>query len=234
MEITAVIFLYFFICLLFIGLFLMAWLSIDIYFLSFKLQKHPVLIDLIEKKLKTICENEGIRVYNISYEELNKNVENEEQMALGKYCYTLDKEYQQLINEYVNSCNKLNMLTDCDSYDDDIKRRVLPKILLCKEYQVKLFGLCSYHSTYLHELGHHFAVKDMQDNHSEEDADRYAYQIVVKEFPLFFQLIYDFHFSYRLKNTELSFFKKLHALLLFLIYLVKNKLNIKQFNYEKG
>jgi hypothetical protein len=233
METITVILLVYFIGLLLIGLFLMAWMSIDLYFLCFKLKKHPVLIDLIETKLKTICEREGIHVYNISYEELNKNVEDENHKALGKYCYTLDIEHQKLIKEYVNSCNNLNRLIDGDSYDDDIKKHVLPKILLCKEYHVKLFGLSSYYGTYLHELGHHFAVKEMQDKHDETDADRYAYQIVVKEFPLFFQLISDFNFSFRLENTELTFNRKVVALLQFLSYIIKNKLNIKPINHEK-
>jgi hypothetical protein len=218
MEIELIMFL-FMICVILVALFLIGWLFIELYFLSFRLSKHPVLIDLIETKLKMICEREGIHVYNISYEELNKN---EDQKVLGKYCYTLDTEYQKLIDEYVKTCNKLNKLINCDSYDDDIKKYFLPKILLCKEYQVRIFGLSSFYCTYLHELGHHLAIKKMRNQHNEIDADKYAHQIILNEFPLFFQLIYEFRFQ--LKDAELSFIKKLQALLQFIMYMIKNKL----------
>ncbi len=209
---------------LLVGLLIIGWISIEIYFLSFKLEKHPVLINLIETKLNAICEKEGIRVYNKTYDELNVGVENEMEKALGKYCYTLNAEYQNLINEFIESCNKLKMYGDIDS-DDDIEKRILPKILLCKSR----FGLSSYYSIWLHELGHHFAVKEMQDKHSEKDADRQAYQIAVKELPLFFQLIHDFNFDYSLNDTELPFIKKIVALSQYVLYLVKIKLKIKTF-----
>lgn len=231
MELGELIFISVYMIIVVIGLIWFVWSLVKIYFLRFKLENHPILINLIEEKLKSICEKEGIHVYMKTYDELNQNVENEDNKAVGKYCYTLDEEYQKLANKIIASCNKLKTYENYKSsmYYEIIERATLPRILLCKEYVINRFGLGSYYSIYLHELGHHFAAKELKNNHSEIDADRYAHKIALKELPLFLQLTYHFNFKYQLGNTELSFFKKIQALLQFVIYLVKRKLGVKQF-----
>jgi hypothetical protein len=67
----------------------------------------------------------------------------------------------------------------------------------------------NYYSTFFHEIGHHFAVKEKGSNHNEEDADRYAHELIMKELPFFFQLFHDF--GYRFQKKDLSFFQKIRA-----------------------
>jgi hypothetical protein len=79
--------------------------------------------------------------------------------------------------------------------------------------------MISYFITYLHELGHHFAFKNM-GKHTERDADYYAYQIIKNEFPMFFRLIYDFRF----KNEKMSIKEKIVGMFQFLKYLITKKI----------
>lgn len=57
------------------------------YFLFFKLEKHPKIIEFIFKKLDEICKKEKIFVYDYSYNELNKDIENFDDLILGRYIY---------------------------------------------------------------------------------------------------------------------------------------------------
>jgi len=196
------------------------------YFLFFKLEKHPKIIEFIFKKLDEICKKEKIFVYDYSYNELNKDIENFVDLILGRYIYTYDNEYQEKINEYIDIINKLSKndeeYKDYSKTNKNFKSLVLPRIEICNAYdneRIKLGGMISYFITYLHELGHHFAFKNM-GKHTERDADYYAYQIIKNEFPMFFRLIYDFRF----KNEKMSIKEKIVGMFQFLKYLITKKI----------
>ena len=187
-------------------LFMFAYLAVDTHFLCFKFEKHPKLIAMLETTAQDICKEEGIKVYNKSFQEVNKNREKGDE-AVGMYIYTLDEEYQQIMNKTLKEVQDMETkygmsyerLCKVAGHDSTMTAEdfVLPKILLCKD-SLLVWGWSSYYSTYFHEIGHHFAAKEM-GKHTEEDADRYAYKIIRERLPIYFQLFYNWHFEYRLK-----------------------------------
>jgi hypothetical protein len=183
-----------------------AWFSVDTYFMCFKFEKHPKLIAMLDSVAHEICDEEGIGVFNKSYAEVNKDKPKGEE-AVGMYIYTLDEEYQQKVNKnykeirdleekYGMSYERICRVVGVDS-TTTAEDFILPKILLCKDSLLK-WGWSSYYSTFFHEIGHHFAAKEL-GKHTEEDADRYAYKIIKERLPIYFQLFYGWHFEYKLK-----------------------------------
>jgi hypothetical protein len=210
-------------------------LSVEVYFLRFRLERHPVLINMIEDVLDSICREEGIRVYYKSYEDLNKDCPEDKERALGKYVYTCDAEYQKAVDNALHDIENLELKyrksypdicalagVKCNSKKEDY---VLPRILLCDEKLLTL-GLGSYYSTYFHELGHHFAAKLLKDNHTEKDADIQAVKLIQERLPQFLQAIPYFNFQYRIEHNFKLTQNKLKAYLEYLKYYVKNKKSI--------
>ena len=203
------------------------------YFLFFKLEKHPMLIAMLEDVFQRICKEEGIRVFQKTYEELNANEPNEKDKTLGMYVYTLDSEHQQKMNKCLVEIEELEIkwkmpykkLCQFVGHDTTIGKEdfVLPRILLCKKEEIEKYGLLTYYCTQFHELGHHFAGKE-NGKHGEDDANRIAYRLMAQNFPYFFQLIPFINFRYRLNMKELTMKEKLRAYIEYLQYLrVKNK-----------
>jgi hypothetical protein len=212
-------------------------ISLDLYFMTLNIERHPVLKAMVDDVLTNICKEEDITVLHKTYEEINVNIEDDREKALGMYVYTLDEDHRIKLKQtylevkdlehkhgipYKEIC-KLQGIETTHSAEDF----ALPKILLCKEKLMK-FGLNSYYSTYFHEIGHHFAIKNM-GKHTEEDANKFGHKIIVERLPLFFQLFPDFSFRYRdgvqeeLKNKE-----KRIAMLGYLKYYIKNWKTIKR------
>jgi hypothetical protein len=230
MTIVFTIILFLFVAISVISLY---WLKIDMYFLQFKLEKHPMLIAMLEDVFQRICIEEGIRVFQKTYEELNINRPIEDDKALGMYVYTLDAEHQRRANKCLREIEELEIKWKmpykklCQFVDSDtaLEREdfVLPRILLCKKEEFEKYGLLSYYSTHFHELGHHFAVKEI-GKHTEDDANRIAHRLIIQNFPYFFQLIPFINFRYRTNMKELASKEKLRACIEYLQYLrVKNK-----------
>jgi len=210
-------------------------LSLDLYFIRLKIENHPVLKVMVDDVLEAICRKEGIRVYHKTYDVINKDKEKEEEKALGMYIYTLDIEHQNKMNDTLAKVEELE-LEYKRSYKDicvlsGVKSNltkedfVLPKIWLCDE-KLLAFGWNSYYSTYFHELGHHFAIKRLQDKHEEDEANKEARQLVLQYLPFFFQLFPFYRFEYRLKLPELTRKEKARAYYGYLKYYLKNKSTI--------
>lgn len=172
-------------------------LSIDLYFMKFKMGKHPVLIKLVDDLLKSICYDEKITVFNKSFDELNKDVKDDNEKVVGTYVY-------------------------CSSVSSHYNK-IYPRIYLCDDYLMKL-GIDHYHNTFFHEIGHHFAIKKIGREHDEEDANKIARQIILDKLPSLFQLIPNYSFEYIIDNVELSFRKKIIAYLDYLKYYKKHEL----------
>lgn len=115
------------------------------------------------------------------------------------------KEFKELVEktayrQNISVSKLLNILGMKDRYEIELN---YPRIML-SENTLKEFGLLSHYGTFLHELGHHFAVKELGSSHTEEDAERYGYNILKNNFPLVFQSIFYFHHKIRLESTGIE------------------------------
>lgn len=212
-------------------------INIDLYFLRFDIEKHPVLKKMVDDVTEKVCKEEGVKVLNVSYRELNEGETSENKMAVGRYVYTLDEDYaiksresyvkaKEIENEYGRTygeiCKVLNIDTENKTADDFY----LPRILLSYD-QLSLFGLNSYYGTYFHEIGHHFAAKELGE-HTEDDANMYGHRTILENLPLMFQLIPEFNFNFRLNDTgfKLSKMQRMRALKEYLRYYIKHRKTI--------
>lgn len=204
--------------------------GVEMHFLKFKIENHPVLTKMVENVLYNICEQEGIKVFHKSYEEININ-RTKENAAVGMYIYTTDGEYQQTVNKclreiesmekeyhlpYKNICALVGHNSTVEKEDF-----VLPKILLAQD-SLKAFGLTSYYDTFFHELGHHFAVKEI-GVHDETDADRYGAMLARKYLPSYFFLFHSFAYRFTKDGNGLTTKEKFKAYYEYLLYLKNNK-----------
>lgn len=210
-------------------------LSLELFFMRLNLDDHPVLKALVDDVLDGICREEGIKMFHKTFDELNAGVEDEKKKALGMYVYTLNMEHQISIRrtylEVIDLENKYGKTYKEICEDAGIETTAtredfyLPRILLCPDALSK-FGANNYYGTYIHELGHHFAVKEM-GKHTEEDANKYGRKLVLERFPFFFQLFPEFSFEFREGiNVELSTKETLRAYWGYLKYYIKNRKTI--------
>jgi len=224
----------FFLLMILGAVFILICLKFDLYFLLLKIENHPVLIDMVENVVTTICKEEGIQVFHKPFDELNADVQEEGKKATGMYVYFIDKEMQQkakdnlieidnLENEFKLSYKEICKIR---GFDTDVKKEdfMFPKILLCYD-KLLAYGLNDYYSTYFHELGHHFAIKEISSR-SEEDADKYGRELILKHLPFFFQLFPYFRFTYRLDLKELGLKEKIKGSIDYLKYYIKNRKTI--------
>jgi hypothetical protein len=208
-------------------------LKIRIYFLKFKIVDHPILITMVEDIFQRICKEQGITIFYKTYDELNPPETPEEQRVLGRYIYARNQEQEDKIKNSLKEVEALEAEWHM-SYEQLCKRVgskttlkkedfILPRILLCKD-EIEMYGLDYYYGTHFHELGHHFASKEMGE-HNEDDANRYGSKIVRENLPIFFQLFPLISLGYRFKEMpEFSFKDRLKAYHQYYIYLrVKNK-----------
>lgn len=204
---------------------MIVFIDIDLYFLSFNFNNHPKLLAIIENTLQNICNEENIKVFHKTYEEINVNVTDENKKSLGKYIYSINQEYQQTLNKLLIDIEELEIkykmsykeLCEFVGYKTvgNKENFILPRILLC-DNELKKLGMESYYYTFFHELGHHFAIKTMGMEHTENDADRYG-NMLMQRLPYYFQLF----FYYRLNKKELRGKEKLKGYIGYLKYLMK-------------
>lgn len=203
-----------FLCVLGYAFLQLFWLGLELRFLRFKLEDHPALIELIESVLHRITTEQNLPVFFKTYKELNAK-KGEGKEALGMYVYTRNPEHQrdcdntlqkirELEKRYRKSYKEICRLAgeETNVQEDSF---VLPKILLCHE-EAEKFGLLAFYSTYFHEIGHHFAIT-LNDDESEEAADRIAREMVRENLPYFFQLLPFIGYTHRL-NEEPKFWGK--------------------------
>jgi len=205
---------------------------IELYFLYFKLNKHPLLIKKIDNVLNKLCEEENIKVFHVSYEELNKDRKEKKDKIIGKYVYSKDEEHiikiHNLIKEIEEIENKIKETESNYTSNIDLKYIYMPRIMLCNIDHYS--SMCSYYSVFFHELGHHFSIKN-DDDGSEEAADRWASLLIKKYLPSYFLLFFDFIYSYEKYEAKLNFKEKIKAYYEFIKYLIyerRKKENLKK------
>ena len=196
---------------IFVPISIVGWgLDADIYFLSFKLEDHPKILKLLEDTLYKICDEEGVKVFNRDFLELNEGVDDPNERAVGRYIYTTNPTHQERCNNAVREIEELerNHKTPVEKLSV-VEQKIIaqkesltiPRIELCKEYQFKNYGQISYFGTFFHELGHHFAAKTIGE-HNEEDADKCALHLIQTRLPRFYQLFMTWHFEYRIAGHK--------------------------------
>jgi len=215
----------------FLGLLLaLLKINIDLYFLLFKLEKHPLLIQKIENVLNYLCTSENIGVFHKSFDELNANETDDHKKAVGRYICLLNGEYQREINEIVswikNIEDRYNKPYDkiCEKFNlnpINKERLILPRIILCKD-KLEQYGLNGYYCTFFHEIGHHFDFKENKtvfDDYdtAEKNANIYAVKLIKQYLPEYFLII----FKYRFDKIEISVKNEIIAYVKFLVYLIK-------------
>lgn len=211
-----------------IGGLMIVFIDIDLYFLNFNFNNHPKLLMILENTLQNICDEEGIKVFHKTYEEININVTDENKKSLGKYIYSINQEYQQTLDKLLVDIEELEIkykmsykeLCEFVGYKTvgNKENFILPRILLC-DIELKKLGIGSYYYTFFHELGHHFAIKTMGMEHSENDADKYGYMLMMQRLPYYFQLF--FYFRDKSDKEELTGKEKLKGYISYLKYLIK-------------
>lgn len=213
-----------------IASFIIIAINIDLYFLKFKIEKHPKLLAIIENTLQEICDEEGIKFFHKTFEEINANTPENKDKAVGRYIYTVDKEYQQKINKslaeieelevkYKMPYKKLCAFVGCETTTDK-EDFTLPRILLCDD-ELKKCGMLNYYATFFHEFGHHFAVKEIGHEHNENDANIIGDKLINQRLPYYFRLF--FSLRCRLEKDELTWKEKLVSYIGYLKYLKTEK-----------
>jgi hypothetical protein len=205
--ILLIIFVSAFLCVLGYAFLHLFWLGLELRFLRFKLEDHPALIELIESVLQRITTEQNLPVFYKTYEEINAKKEKGKE-ALGVYVYSRDvdhkKKNEKTLQKIRNLEKKYNRPykdicklfgEECNIEEDSF---IYPKILLCHK-EAEVYGLLAFYSTYFHEIGHHFAIT-LNNDESEEAADRIAREMVRDNLPYFFQLLPFIGYTHRLKE----------------------------------
>jgi hypothetical protein len=147
--------------------------------------KNNVFIDYIEKKVDELAETENIKMFSVSFDELNKDVEDDEKKALGVFYYLESKKiitYESL-EPWYKIINKEVPIS-----------KVYPRIELTERSDVFIK---------LHELGHYFIYKRDQVQ-SEPAANLFIEEFFDNYLPPFFKWIYQIEIKIR-GNMELNF-----------------------------
>jgi len=162
--------------------------NIEIYFLKFDFKNFLQMAEVIENTLYDICEKENIEVFNKTDAELNAG---KKELLLGTYiCLSepKDEDDRRLIG-IVNDFRKLFGQKNSILSSSDIEKITFPRILIVnkEEHPLKQRG---YYITFFHELGHHFALKDINST-KESDADNYAWKLICESLPDYYRLIFE-------------------------------------------
>lgn len=177
-----------------------------VFYLKFNFEKHQKVINDIESILTCICAEENVSVFFKTMDELNSDDDDKNTEVIGKYYYfsgnnmelaekckstllKMDELEQKYGERYPELCKRAGV----EPYDKDAF--TFPRIALAKDYLIDELGYKSYFSTWLHELGHHFAAKECGKEHTEDDANKYARQIIKEKLPYYFRAIYSSHYD---------------------------------------
>jgi hypothetical protein len=205
------------------------YIKIELFFLLFKFEKHEKIYQLLVTTVNDICEAQGVKYYCKSHDEINKNIKEGEDTAVGMYIYTMDSNYQIHVNDAYANIERLER-----TYNKPIEEiyqiadrtmelekyeYVLPRIMISEKLQQQ--SIRSFYSTFLHELGHHFAVKKIGDNHNEAQANECAVELLISSFPPFFQLFFWDYLTFDSTN-KMTFSRRCKAYYSYIQYMVNN------------
>jgi Zn-dependent peptidase ImmA (M78 family) len=157
----------------------------------FGLYSKKVLLDYIENKVKELANKENIPIFNVSFDDMNIGVTDENEKSIGTFNYCKDSESK------IEYKRILDQLKKCNLYDKRPKNHILPRIELSEKADLY---------TLIHELGHYFLYKRNM-NQSEQGADKFIEEFFDNYLPPFFKWIYRIELQIRTKK-ELNFSPK--------------------------
>lgn len=149
---------------------------------------NPILIAHIQKIAKKLAEDEGVKVYFVSFDELNVNETEEEKNAVGKFIYLTDNN--------VETVHKLMLVQNFYKNRDNgniPQKFIYPRIELTTN---DIF-------VFIHELGHYFLYKRGMIQ-SEAGANFYCEEFFDNYLPPFFKWIYQIDINIR-TNKKLKY-----------------------------
>ena len=150
------------------------------------ISKNKYLLDYIEEKANELAKNEKIKIFNVSYDELNKYEKIEANKAVGVFSYLkngLENHYDSLIKEY----EKNQIISPS---------KIFPRIEITEKGDI---------FTILHELGHYFLYK-RNETQSEKSANLFVEEFFDNYLPSFFKWLFQIDISVRV-NKERKFSK---------------------------
>ena len=164
------------------------------------LQHENVFIDYIEEKARELTDKEGINIYFVPYDEMNKNEPDQYKKAIGMFKSMNNDnliEYERIMSNFKKEYPKSNLGFEFE----------FPRIEITEKADV---------FTILHELGHYFLYK-RNIKQSEEGANLYIEEFFNNHLPSFFKWIYQIDIQVRggkkIKYTSLEcykYFKEYH------------------------
>lgn len=222
MNTVAVILLSVCFLLILIGFYNIQILRLKIYFGNMDLYNHPYLEKIIKNSLHKIAKKENVGVFDIPFDELNKD---EEKKACGayinifpeteedkKYVEKIRKTYQDIV-ELEEKYGKPYHVMYEESFNEPSKHKThefcIPRIVIANKTKKDSWDRLYYYKVLAHELGHHFAIKGNGDR-SEERANEIAANLILNHTPTYFRLIYGQLFEIVFDNNNK--FKKLYGL----------------------
>ena len=153
----------------------------------------------IDKKARELATSEGVSVFDVSYEEMNKK-DNKEDWSVGLFIYYKNKkkqkDYELLVQDLKNTYESIfkKPFEESIYYSDYSGRKnINPRI----ELAIDRAGVF----TLLHELGHYFIYKKEEDQ-SEDKADLYIDEFFDEHLPPFFKWCCQIMINVRTKNTK--------------------------------
>jgi len=150
------------------------WLDI------YKCHKKRFLIDYIEEKVDKLSKNENIPIFSVSFDDINKDVINENEKAVGLFIYYKDNK-KRAEHESIVKRLKNYKIPVCDT---------IPRIEITKKGDVY---------TKIHELGHYFLYKRNLPQ-SEASANMFIEEFFDNYLPPFFKWIYQIELKVRTKK----------------------------------
>ena len=151
--------------------------------------KNKKLLTYIENVAKELAKKEDIPIFNVNFDEINKNEVCEAYKAVGRFVY-LTSENILKYNEIIEYYKKNNEIVNYNFK--------YPRIELTEKADVFVL---------LHELGHYFIYKN-DEIQSEEKANEYIFEFFKEHLPEFFSWIYQINIEVRTKKiTKYSEYK---------------------------
>ena len=156
-------------------------------FLIISKDKDKKLHNYIEQKAKELAEIENIKIFHVSFDELNTDEKDENSKAVGIFRYIKNEVSRSEYDGLISNIKKFRKIEDSE---------ILPRIEISEIGDV---------FTILHELGHYFIYKRNQIQ-SEDSANLFIAEFFENYLPPFFKWIFQINIKVR-TNKEREFSK---------------------------
>lgn len=156
-----------------------------------EISKNTFLLEYVIKKAHELAEKEGVKIFNVSFDEMNEDEKNDDNKAVGRFI-SLSKNSNYLqVNNFKHQMIKSNF------YKKDYIDRVTtyPRIELSEKADDMVI---------IHELGHYFLYKRNLPQ-TEKDANRFIKEFFETYLPPFFKWIFQIDIKIRYGSKEFGY-----------------------------